>query len=67
MRFKIVGDEQNISSSRFINSQRSLEKMKRRLRGCDYFTVENAGHSIHKTHKDAFSNIVDGVCRQAEE
>lgn len=45
----------------------SLEKMRRRLRGCDYFTVENAGHSIHKTHKDAFSNIVDGVCRQAEE
>ncbi|GMH82693.1 hypothetical protein TrST_g3581 [Triparma strigata] len=45
----------------------SLEKMKRRLRGCDYFTVENAGHSIHKTHKDAFSSIIDGICRQVAE
>lgn len=41
----------------------SLEKMRRRLRGCDYMVVEGAGHSIHKTHKGVFGNILDGVCQ----
>ena len=42
----------------------SLEKMKRRLRGCDYLVVEGAKHSIHKTHSSEFGGILDLVCKQ---
>ena len=59
--FVIAGSGKGMQGT--VCDKESLEKMRRRLRGCDAITIEGAGHSIHKTHKDEFGGILDGVCR----
>lgn len=59
--FVIAGSGKGMQGT--VCDKESLEKMRRRLRGCDFLTIEGAGHSIHKTHKGVFGEVLDGVCR----